>query len=163
MPVWVAFPCLDPSAEVTDPSASLGVVWARSPTEVKLVGSTVKGRRAGGYLTSKAFVLKGQDWGVHHVHLPPDPLLIGHTPSALGSSGGTAMIPLQVAMGRLKPMTHGQVCHQHSHNGGLGMPDLESQKISFPGPIFVERYSVGPEGEERLPSPRGLPQGREPL
>ena len=45
---------------------------------MKLVGST----GTGGYLALKAFVLKGQGGGVHHVHLPLDPLPFVHTAPA---------------------------------------------------------------------------------
>ena len=58
-----ASPCQGPSAKVTVPSAG-----------AKLIGSTGKGRSAGGCLASKEVVLKGQGGGVRRVHLPLDPL-----------------------------------------------------------------------------------------
>ena len=56
-----------------DPSS--GVVWARLPTEAKLV----EGKSAGRYLALKAFVLKGPGGGVRRVHLPLDSLPLVRT------------------------------------------------------------------------------------
>ena len=78
----VAILFLGPSAGVTDPSASWGVVRARPPTGTKLVGSTNQGECSDGNLAFKEVVLKGQGGGVHHVRLPSDPLPIGCTSSA---------------------------------------------------------------------------------
>ena len=39
---------------------------------------------------------------MRHVHLPLNPLPIGCTSSAQGTSAGTATIPLQIALGRCK-------------------------------------------------------------
>ena len=71
-------------------------------TGAKLVGSSNQGECSGGNLAFKEVVLKGQGGGVRHVRLPPDPLPIGCTSSALGTSVGTATIPLQITLGRCK-------------------------------------------------------------
>ena len=55
------------------------VVRARPPAGVKLVGATDQGRSAGGYLASKAIVLKEQGEGVRRVHRSFDPLPLVRT------------------------------------------------------------------------------------
>ena len=50
-----------------------GAIRGGRPTEAKLVGRTDKGRHAGGYMDSKALVLKGQGRVVRSVRLLRDP------------------------------------------------------------------------------------------
>ena len=100
------------------------MVQARAPTGAKLVRSTGQGRCPGGYLASKAVVLKGQGGVVRRVRLPIDPLPLVCAFSAKESSAGPTTIPLQITLGRQK--VRRQVCCQRPRNGGLGMPDLEN-------------------------------------
>ena len=122
------FPYQDPSAGGTDPSASSGC-------GSKLVRGTGQGRSAGGYLTSKAFVLKGPGGGVRRVHLPLDSLIVLPPPKV----HRLTLIPSlsKLLWSNRKPMVRRQVCCQRPRNGGQGMPDLEShwlaERLSYLG------------------------------
>ena len=72
----------------------LGGVLVQPPTGAKFVGCTGKGKRADGYLTSKAVVLKRQSGSVRCVLLPLDPLPVICTSLASGLSAGATTIPL---------------------------------------------------------------------
>ena len=53
-------------------------------------------------------------------------------------------------------MVRKQVCIQRTHDGGLGMSDLETiglRKTGLLGPILVERHDVEAKGERYLSSP----------
>ena len=77
-------------------------VWFGPDLQLERNWSEVQGECSGGNLAFKEVVLKGQGEGVRRVRLPLDPLPIGCTSSARGTSVGTSTIPLQIALGRCK-------------------------------------------------------------
>ena len=82
-------------------------------------------------LASKEVVRKRQGGGVRRVDLPIDPLPIVYTSSAWSSSAGATTIPHQIVLGRSKTeWSRRQVCIQRTRNGGLGMPDPESDWLT---------------------------------
>ena len=64
------------------------------------------------------------------VRLPLDPLPIGCTSSAYGTSAGASTIPYWLLWGGRRPMVRKQICIQRTLNKGLDMPDLESHWLA---------------------------------
>ena len=93
-----------------------------------MVGSTGQGRSAGGYLASKAVVLKGQGEGVCRAHLPLDPLPFVRTSSAKDHRAALIQSLFKLLWKGGSPLVRRQVCYQRPCDGGLGMPDLESHR-----------------------------------
>ena len=116
-----------------------------SATGAKLVGYG-KGKIAGGYLASKVVVLKGKGGSVRHVHLPPFlyRLFVIPLPESHRRTLRQFLATLLKRGGKL--MICRQVYYQRPHNGGLGMPDLESlwfaERSAFLGRSLTELDSM---------------------
>ena len=108
---------------------------------MKLVGSTNQGERSGGNLAFKEVVFKGQGGDVCHVRLPPILYRLAVLPLPKARRLAFQQSLSRLLWGGARPMVHRQVCIQHTHNGGLGMPDLEShwlaERLAYLGRSFT--------------------------
>ena len=133
----MAFPCQGLFAGVTGPFASSGVIRARAPTGVKLVGSAGQGRCPSGYLASKAVVLKGRAkvCAVYTFPLILYRLSVFLLPKNHRLAFQRSLFKVICRSRRL--VVRRQVCCQHPRNGDLDMPYLENhwfaERLASPG------------------------------
>ena len=89
-----------------------------------------QGRSAGGYLASKAVVLKGQGGGVCRAHLPLILYRLSVLPLPKDHQAAMIQSLFKLLWKGGSPLVRRQVCYQCPCDGGLGMSDLKSHRLA---------------------------------